>query len=230
MRRHAIALPLLLGTLAALSLVVAVASAQDAESLLPPTKFQAGLQIRTVDTHWAVYTPGAGTLNSWESFKLVGLSADFLLRVADLEKTGLYAGGGVAGYYGSYDYETGIAKGNATAGPGAEIRLMLEVDHAPGPGFTLLGQLGASLLYVLAEGVDDPDDSYGVYSEDFEEGLPTIFLAAGFEKGLGGGGAILALLRYDIVEIGSWTDLTIAGYEPWIESADGPSVQVMYRF
>lgn len=211
-----------------LGVVATTASAQTMFSGSKKKSF--GIEYRTVNTHFAEYTSGLGTLNSWENFKLFGLSGQMMWKMADKNGFSIYAGGGASLYMGTYNYEVGMYTGSGSSGPGLDIRIFGEIDYPVDSSTTLMGQVGVSLLYLMSSGVDDDTGIYDAYEEGFGEGIPFIYLGLGGSKQLAGGKAISLMIRLPVIDLGAWTDYWIVNKVPWNEGAGGLAVVFGYHF
>jgi hypothetical protein len=195
---------------------------------MPAKKKSMGLEYTTAGTHFSEYTSGLGTLNSWETFGLFGVNYDLLWRWKENDAYTLYYGVGASVVMGGYDYEVGIYKGSGGSGPGLGIRLLGEIDYPLQEGTTLLGQAGVSLLYLFSGSVDDDTGIYNAYDESFGTGLPSLFLAAGLQKTLASGRSIGLLIRFQLVDLGAWTDYWIVNDVPADEGSTMTTFQFLY--
>jgi len=193
-------------------------------------KVSVGVEYRSIGTHFSEYTSGLGTLNSWETFSLYGIAGDMLWKVADKENFSIYAGGGASLLIGGYDYEVGIYTGSGSAGPALAIRAVGEIDYPLNERFTLLGQLGASLLYMMAGKVDDDTGIYSAYEDSFGEGIPCLSLGIGAQGQLSGGRVISGMLQFQLVDLGAWSDYWIVNSEPANEGASTFLLRFNYFF
>jgi hypothetical protein len=193
-------------------------------------KLSVGVEYRSIGTHFSEYTSGLGTLNSWETFSLFGLAGDMLWKVADKESISLYAGGGASLLFGGYDYEVGIYTGSGSAGPALAIRAVGEIDYPLNEGLTLIGQLTASLLYIMASGVDDDTGIYNAYEEAFDEGIPCLALGIGAQGQLSGGRMISGMLQFQLADLGAWSDYWIVNREPDNVGASTFLLRINYFF
>lgn len=226
-----------LAVLATTVLLLAAAASVPAEKAKSPV-LRAGLDFRSVSTHFSDYSSyyytnfGYYTINTWETFQLLGVRADMLWRKRLKDQLCLEYGFGLGFYVGGYNYEVGMYTGSGRVSFCSEIDVPLRLSYWLSEKLTAFGRLGTSLLFINAANPKDPPPGrWGLwfYDDAFLEGLPDVYLGLGVDYKFTPAWILSFMLRFTMFGLGAWTDY---GQDPVDEGFQniGVSTRLVYEF
>jgi hypothetical protein len=175
-----------------------------------------GVDYRTPKTHFSDYSSyyydnfGYSTINTWESYTLIGARGDLLWDRRLTDKIDIGYGIGIGLFFmNNYKWEVGSSDGSGDAGMSFEIDVPVRFSYPLSGNFTPFGRVGLSALFLNASQPDvGPEGSYGnwFYDEDFSTSLQDIYLGLGTDYAFSSAWTLSFMLRFSLIGIGASTD------------------------
>lgn len=198
-----------------------------------------GIVQRTLTTHYAdysaYYTPtlGYSTINTWETFSLLGVRGGGQKKFYSNDKFTISAVAGLTIFFsGDYDYEVGIYKGSGGVNFAVEVDAGADFVYQVRDKLSLIGRARVSYLHIAAAEADNPPGgaySNWWYGEEFDSTLLNLFFAPGVSYKISDKISLEALYRFQIAMLSAWTDY--GTYPEATEvSGTGISVELNYHF
>jgi hypothetical protein len=207
---------------------------------IPAARLHIGIDYRMIGTHFSdyyydyYYMFGASTMNTWESFKLLGIKSDLYFFDKRLGNTASMEIGAALGIYflNSYSWEVASYTGSGGSGICFGLDVPVRFKYPFSSSFTGFAGTGLSMFFINGSQPDDPPPGtlgQWFYDESFSESLGDIYLGLGTDFNLTPSMILSLGFRFTLLNLAASADY---GMDPSNEGFSNKALtaQIVYGF